>query len=142
VVYPPKAEVRGSNPFGRAKVFRQLGGIAAHRLMLLSAECPRNEFAARSQDGARAKNHPPEQDDRRAAAANYLAEIFAESPSLTFKGRRDLGKARLALLLVRAGELTAAASQQGRHRLRTRRSMPTEKGAHDESVVARLRRCR
>ena len=41
-LYPPKAEVTGSNPVGRANNFNNLGGFPRPLDKAQSAECPRN----------------------------------------------------------------------------------------------------
>jgi hypothetical protein len=45
---PPKAEVRGSNPFGRASIFKCFRKNVRATQMAPSAECPRNRFLWRS----------------------------------------------------------------------------------------------
>jgi hypothetical protein len=45
----PQAEVRASNPFGRANNFKGLEQVWAGAAACMSAECPRNPFATRSQ---------------------------------------------------------------------------------------------
>ena len=62
---PPKAEVRGSNPFGRANNNKDLARTANASADHASAECPRNTFGTRS---GKATGDPPKTPKKRRPA--------------------------------------------------------------------------